>query len=178
MREPLPAWKDFELAVHRHFDRIARAEGGSTEYDVRLDCSDGEYQMDVVVRLPVAPPVGELLVLVDAKLRERITRDDVLVLDSKVSKCGADVGVLVGASRLAFQRGAVTSAEADRIRLWTFTDGRLDHFRYQPPVPPKPSPPTVSDLRPAIVSETEKGWAFHSPEDIAPFLDDLRSFAP
>lgn len=173
-----PSWKQFEIAVHQHCDRIARKEGGSAEYDVKLECSDGDYQMDVVIRLPSPPPIGEIVVLVDAKDRERVSRDDVLLLVSKIAKCDADVGVIIASGRDGFQKGARRSAESDRIRLWTLIDGRLDELKFELPKPGQvPRRPTARDLKPAIVTDTDTGWSVHRPDEIQAFVDDLRSAA-
>lgn len=155
---------------------LADEEDGTVEYDVKLECEDGSYQMDVVVRLRRSAPLGEVVVLVDAKHRKRVVRDDVLAMAAKVRKCGADVGVIVSSG--PFQSGAVATAKAERVRIWTLVDGRLESWWFTTEEVELP-PPTEWDLDPAIVIVDDEGFVgFQGSENVRLFVDDIYSVLP
>ena len=152
---------------------LADEAGGTVDYDVNLECEDGSYQMDVVVRFPGPAPLGEVVVLVDAKRRTRVVRDDVAVMAAKVRKCGADVGVIVASG--PFQSGAVATAKKERVRIWTLVDGRLENWNYTEDEVELP-PPTEWDLEPAILILDEQGSVgFRGSANPRVFVDDLLS---
>lgn len=118
-------------------------EFSSTHREI-LPGSDGEYEIDVVVRFQALQT--PFLVLVECKRHRRsIERDVVQILNDRVRSIGANKGILFSTSK--FQSGALEYAVKHGIALIQLIDGNaLIMGRSGNPFPDEPLFPNRPDF--------------------------------
>jgi restriction system protein len=94
-------------------------------HDIKLKCTDGEYQIDVYAEFEYLGAVFK--VLVECKRHtNKIKRETVQILYDKLRATGAQKGMLFSTS--GFQEGAHVYAEAHGIALIRVIEGRFTYF--------------------------------------------------
>lgn len=131
-------------------------EFSSTHREV-LPGSDGEYEIDIVVRFQALQT--PFLVLVECKRHRRpIERDVVQVLNDRVRSVGANKGFLFSTSK--FQSGALEYAVNHGIALIQLIDGNaLIMGRSRDPLPGEPLFPNRPDFLECITRCRQAGSA-------------------
>lgn len=143
------------------------SEFTSTHREV-LRGSDGDYEIDVVVRFQALQT--PFLVLVECKRHGRpIERDAVQVLNDRVRSIGANKGILFSTSK--FQSGALEYAEKHGIALIQLIDGNaLIMGRSGDPLPGEPLFPDRPDfigMRYSLSSEGKRTFSSIAPDSFA-----------
>ena len=117
---------DYEIAVKN----VVHAKGNNlTNFQIkrkeRLQGTDGEYEMDVVVRFTIFDG-AEITVLIECKHHKNsIKRELVQALHSKLGSVGAHKAMMFTTAN--YQRGAIEFAKAHGISLVRFIDSKLDY---------------------------------------------------
>ena len=157
----------YEHAVHQLAAVwVERYPGSTAEFDEVLRCNDGSYQMDVVLRITLPPPAGLLVILIDAKRRNRVERRDLQEMHAKIKSCGAHKGVVVSTGH--FQRGALEYGRHHGIGMIQFRDQSIREFRSRSARSETPARPV-----PAWVEPGERGTRYLMPQDVGELLDEL-----
>ena len=133
-----------------------------------LPGSDGEYEIDVVVRFQALQI--PFLVLVECKRHGRpIERDVVQVLNDKVRSTGANKGILFSTSK--FQSGALEYAVKHGIALIQLIDGNaLIMGRSGDPLPGEPLFPNRPDffgMCYSLSTDGKRTFSSIAPDDFA-----------
>ena len=142
-------------------------EFSSTHREV-LQGSDGEYEIDVVVRFQALQT--PFLVLVECKRHGRpIERDVVQVLNDRVRSIGANKGILFSTSK--FQMGALEYAEKHGIALIQLIDGNALIMGRSgdslPGEPLFPNRPDVFGMRYSLSPDGKRTFSSIDPDDFA-----------
>jgi restriction system protein len=143
------------------------SEFSSTHREV-LQGSDGEYEIDIVVRFRALQT--PFLVLLECKrYRRAIERVTVQVLNDKVRSIGANKGILFSTSK--FQLGALEYAEKHGIALIQLIDGdALIMGRGRETLPGEPLFPSRPDffgMRYSLALDGKRKYSSILPEDFA-----------
>ena len=143
------------------------SEFSSTHREV-LQGSDGEYEIDIVVRFRALQT--PFLVLLECKrYRRAIERDTVQVLNDRVRSIGANKGILFSTSK--FQSGALEYAEKHGIALIQLIDGdALIMGRGGDPLPGEPLFPSRPDffgMRCSLALDGKRKYSSILPEDFS-----------
>jgi len=121
--EPLSiSAEEFEIVVE---DLLRRVGMGLPEFEVqrleKIQAPDGVYEIDVTARFEVLG--ASFLVLIECKHHKNpIKREVVQVLYDRLRAAGAHKGMIFSTAK--FQKGAIEFAQAHRIALIQFMDGR------------------------------------------------------
>ena len=146
---------------------VTLQEFSSTHREV-LPGSDGEYEIDVVVRFQALQT--PFLVLVECKRHGRpIERDVVQVLNDRVRSIGANKGILFSTSK--FQSGALEYAVKHGIALIQLIDGNaLIMGRSGDPLlgePLFPNRPDFFGMRYSLSPDGKRTFSSIDPDDFA-----------
>ena len=108
---------EFELhcmEILRGYAEEEKLPAFNIEHDVKLNASDGTYQIDVYATYTALGT--EMKILAECKqYKKRVGRDIVEVLESRLRSLGAQKGILL--STAGFQSGAIDFAKAHGIAL-------------------------------------------------------------
>ena len=108
---------EFELhcmEILRGYAEEEKLPAFKIEHDVKLNASDGTYQIDVYATYTALGT--EMKILAECKqYKKRVGRDIVEVLESRLRSLGAQKGILL--STAGFQSGAIDFAKAHGIAL-------------------------------------------------------------
>jgi restriction system protein len=118
--------RDFELLVRDYLIQQGQPlKSFVATHDIKLECTDGEYQIDVYAEFEYLGAVFK--VLVECKRHaSSIKRETVQILFDKLRATGAQKGMLFATS--GFQEGARSYAEAHGIALIRVIEGRFTYF--------------------------------------------------
>lgn len=168
--------RSFKISPEQYEQRVRRwvesAAGALSEFSSThretLQGSDGEYEIDIVVRFQALQT--PFLVLVECKRHGRaIERDVVQVLNDRVRSVGANKGILFSTSK--FQSGAVEYAEKHGIALIQLLDGdALIMGRSGDPPPGEPLFPDRPDffgMRYSLSADGKRIFSSIDPDDFA-----------
>jgi len=121
-----------------------------------LGGSDGEYEIDVVVRFS-ALGGAEFTVLCECKKHNHpIKRELVQVLHSKLQSVGAHKAILVATS--PFQSGAIEFAETHGIALVTVENGSVAYIQMSAVKQPFPIPADADTFVGVLASQLNPNW--------------------
>ena len=133
-----PKWKKFEKLVNAV--HAARSEGAKVTYDDKVvgKRTGRERQIDISVRFEDS--FYSYFVVVECKdYKSAVPISDVEAFKTKLEDVGADKGVMVASH--GFQRGAIETAKAHNIELFTLEEehsvwiSRLREFSFTLPFP-------------------------------------------
>lgn len=127
-------WQQFERAIKESLGK-AGADLASFQvvHDEHMQGVDGDYQVDVSVRFEALG--ASFLVLVECKhWKNRMTRDEVLVMKGRLDSLGAQKGMLFATG--GFQSGAIEYAKAHGIALVHVTHSGMEYFAKAQNLPP------------------------------------------
>jgi restriction system protein len=118
--------RDFEQLVRDYLIQQGQPlKSFIATHDIKLKCTDGEYQIDVYAEFEYLGAVFK--VLVECKRHtNKIKRETVQILYDKLRATGAQKGMLFSTS--GFQEGAHVYAEAHGIALIRVIEGRFTYF--------------------------------------------------
>jgi restriction endonuclease Mrr len=108
---------EFEQYCKEILERFAQKENLQDFvilHDVHLESNDGNYQIDVFAEFR-ALGVSFKVLCECKQYKNRVSREKVAVLESKVRSLGAQKGILLSTAK--FQKGAVQYAEKHGIAL-------------------------------------------------------------
>lgn len=119
------------LEVLKGYAEAENLKDFSIEHDVKIQSSDGTYQIDVYAKFTALGV--EFTVLAECKrYSSPVPREKVVILADKVRSLGAQKGILI--STAGFQSGAYEYAKAHGIALLQILDKRVMHIQnaYRP----------------------------------------------
>lgn len=143
--------REFELFCLEILEAYAKEEGLKEfhiSHDKKLEAHDGEYQIDVYATFKALGT--EIKVLCECKqYSNKVKRDVVQLLDSKLKSLGMHKGILLSTS--GFQKGAIEYAQAHGIALIQVFDHSNLSFSHS-------DGPNDTSNEDGVFSYLEKNW--------------------